>query len=95
MCNVIKHFVPFSTSPLVCIHKHTQKEQWQGMADWRHVQITCSISENHVAEIQLHPSTTNVIYLSTHKQKSSQFLQDRAGTGLSTDGKPHESSKTV
>lgn len=53
---VIKYCVLFSTS---CAYKCTQKRQWRGMADWCHVQITCSISGSHVAEMQLHSSPFN------------------------------------
>lgn len=83
MCNVIKYCVPFSTSPLVRIHKRTQKKQWQDMADWRHVQITCSISENHVAEIQLHPSPfNNECNLLEHTQTKKAANSYRTGLEL-------------
>lgn len=36
-----------------------KERQLQGMADWRHVQITCGISESHVAEMQLHSTPFN------------------------------------
>lgn len=56
------------------MHKQTdmnKNRRLQGMADWRHVQITCGISESHVAEMQLHSSPFNhESHLLEHTQKT-------------------------